>query len=75
MFLVTIHFGFLAKIVDIKIAYLSGELEGYIYVESLQGMSGIGKDGSMVLNSAFMAVHATWPYCKEALEFLKKLQC
>ena len=45
-----IHFGFLAKIVDVETAILYRDLEDEIYMECPQGMSNIGKDDCVISN-------------------------
>ena len=39
-----IHFGFAAKVVDVKKALLYGELEGEVYMECSPKIEVIGKD-------------------------------
>ena len=41
LLLMILHFGYLAKIVNIEIAFLYGDLEEELYMECLQGMSDI----------------------------------
>ena len=45
-----LHFGFLAKIVDVDTAFLYGDLKEEIYMESPQGMNNVKKDGCIILN-------------------------
>ena len=40
-----IHFGFLAKIVNVETVFLFGYLEEEIYMECPQGMTDLNKDG------------------------------
>ena len=44
LLLMIIHFGFLAKIVDVGTAFVCGNLEEEMYMECSQGMSNVSKD-------------------------------
>ena len=56
LLLMVLHFGYLAKIVDLETAFLYGDLEEEIYMECPQGMSNVKKDDCVILNSASMAL-------------------
>ena len=72
LLLVVIHFGYLAKIVDVETAFLYGNLEEEIYMECPQGMSNMGKDGCIILNKCIYGlVQAAQQYYKKAVEILK----
>ena len=43
MLLMVLHFGYLAKIVNVKTTFLYGDLEEEIYMECLQGMADVKK--------------------------------
>ena len=74
LLLVVIHFGYLAKIVDVETAFLYGNLEEEIYMECPQGMSNMGKDGCIILNKCIYGlVQAAQQYYKKAVKILKKL--
>ena len=44
-----VYFGLVAKVVNIKIAFLNGEIEGEIYMECPPGMKYAGKDHCLIL--------------------------
>ena len=48
LLLMVLHFGYLAKIVDVKTAFLYGDLEEEIYMECPQGMAGTKKDDCII---------------------------
>ena len=67
-----LHFGYLAKIVDIETTFLHRDLEEEIYVECPQDMSNIKKDACIILNKCiFSHVQAVWQYYKKAIENFK----
>ena len=67
-----LHFGYLAKIVDIETTFLYGDLKEEIYMECPQGMSNVKKDDCIILNKCIYGlVQATWQYFKKAVENLK----
>ena len=45
-----INFGFLAKIVDVKTAFLYGDLEEEIYMECPQGTLNVANNDCIILN-------------------------
>ena len=72
LLLVVLHFGYLAKIVDVKIAFFYGDLEEEIYMECPQGMSNVKKDGCITLNKCIYGlVQAVCQYYKKAIKILK----
>ena len=48
MLLMVLHFGYLAKIVDVETAFLYGDLKEEIYMECLQGMMDVKKDDCII---------------------------
>ena len=67
-----IHFGFLAKIVDVKTAFLYGELEEKIYMECPQDTLNISKDDCIILNKCMHGLaQAARQYYKKANEISK----
>ena len=70
-----IHFGFLAKIVNVENAFLYGDLDKEIYMEFSQGISDVGKDNCIILNKSIYDIfQAAWQYYKKAVKILKKLR-
>ena len=60
--------------VDIKTAFLYGDLEEEIYMECPQGMSDIGKDDCIIFNKCIYGlVQAARQYYKKAVKILKNL--
>ena len=51
-----LHFGYLAKIVNIETASLYGDLKEEIYMECLQGMADVKKEDFVILNNFSMAL-------------------
>ena len=45
-----IHFGYLAKVINVKTAFLYGDLEEEIYMECHKAMSNMRKDDYIILN-------------------------
>ena len=68
-----IHFVYLTKIVNVKTAFLYGELEEEIYMECPQGMSDIGKNDCIILNKCIYVVQVARRHYKNAVKFLKNL--
>ena len=67
-----LHFGYLAKIVDVETAFLYGDLEEVIYLECPQGMSDITKVNCIILNKCiYSLVQEFCQYYKKAVEILK----
>ena len=50
LLLIVLHFGYLAKIVDVETVFLYVDLEVEIYMECPQGMPDITKDECIILN-------------------------
>ena len=72
LLLMILHFGYSAKIVDIEMAFLYGDLKEEIYMECPQGMAHIKKDDSIILNKCIYGlVEAARQYYKKAMEILK----
>ena len=66
--LMVLHFGYVAKIVDVETAFLYGDLEEEIYMECPQGMSNVTKDNCIILNKCIYGfVQAACQYYKEAV--------
>ena len=63
-----IHFGFLAKVVDVKTVFLYGYLEEEIYIECPPGMRNITKYDCIIFEkSIFSLVQAARQYNKKAI--------
>ena len=72
LLLMILHFGYLAKIVDIETAFLYGDLEEKIYMECPQGMDDVKKDDCIILNRCIHGlVQAAHQYYKNAAEILR----
>ena len=72
LLLIVLHFGYLAKIVDVKTAFLYGDLEEEIYMECPQGMKGVKKDDCIILKKCIYGlIQAARQYYKKAVEILK----
>ena len=72
LLLMVLHFGYSAKIVDIKTAFLFGDLKEEIYMECPQGMANVKKDDCIILNKCIYGlVEAAHQYYKKAIEILK----
>ena len=68
-----IHFGFLAKIVNVETAFLYGDMEEEIYIKHPQGMSNVGKDDCIILHKGIDGlVQVARQYYKEVVKILKK---
>ena len=66
--------GFLAKIAEIKTAWLYRDLEGKIYMECPQDMTNMSKVVCIILNKCISGlIKATRQYYKKAIEILKKV--
>ena len=50
LLLMVLHYGYWAKIANIKTAFLHGDLEEEIYMECPQGMTHAKKDDCVILN-------------------------
>ena len=48
LLLIVVHFGYSARIVNIKTAFLYGDLKEEIYMECPQGMAGVKKDDCII---------------------------
>ena len=69
LLLLVLHFGYLAKVVDIETAFLYGDLEEDIYMECPQGMADVKKDDSIILNTyVYGLVQAACQYYKKVVE-------
>ena len=67
-----LHFGYLAKIVNIETAFLYGDLKEKNYMECSQGMHDVKKDDCIILNKCIYGlVQAAWQYYKKAVEIVK----
>ena len=67
-----LHFGYSAKIVDVKTAFLYGDLKEEIYMECPQGMKDVKRDDCIILKKCIYGlVQAAWQYYKKAVESLK----
>ena len=53
LLLMMIHFGYLAKIVNVEIAFLYGDIEEEIYMECPKGMKNVVKDDCVISNKCF----------------------
>ena len=60
-----IHFGFLAKIVNVETAFLYGDLKEKIYKECPQGVLNVGKDD--ILNKCIYGI------VQESRQYYKRL--
>ena len=66
-----LHFGYLAKIVNVEKAFLYGDLEEEIYPECPQSMSDIKIDDCIIFNKCIYGlVQTAWQYYK-AIKILK----
>ena len=73
LLLMIFHFGLLAKVVDVKTAFLYGDLEEEVYMECPQGMSNSSKDDCIILNKCIYGlVQAARWYYKRIVKILKK---
>ena len=71
--LTMIHFGYLAKVIDVKTALLYGDLEEKIYTECSHGMRNVTKDDCIILEkSIYSLVQAARQSNKKAIQILKK---
>ena len=57
LLLIMIHFGLLAKEVNVETAFLYGELEDEIYMECPTGMEGIRKNDCIIFGQVYL-----WPH-------------
>ena len=74
LLLMVIHFGYLAKIIDVETTFLYGDLKEENYMECPQGMSEVGQDNCIIWTTWFYGlVQATRWYYIKAVEILKKL--
>ena len=72
LLLMVLHFGYLAKIVDMETAFLYRDLKEEIYVECPQGMSDIKMDDCVILNKhIYGLVQAAQQNYMKAVEILK----
>ena len=72
--LMIIHFGHSAEIVNVKTAFLYGDLNEEIYTECSQGLSDVGKDDCIILNKCIYGlVQAARQYYKKAVGILNNL--
>ena len=72
LLLMVLHFGYLAKIINVETTFLHGDLEEEIFMECPQGMSNIKKDNYIILNKCIYGlVQVAWQYYKKAIEILK----
>ena len=66
-----LHFGYLAKIIDVETAFLYGDLEEEICMKCLQGMSNVKKDNYIILNKCIYGiVPVACQYYTKAVEIL-----
>ena len=73
LLLIVIHFGFSAKIVKVKTAFLYENLEEDIYVKWPQGMTNVSIDDSVIWNQCIYGlIQAARKYYKKAIEIFKK---
>ena len=73
LLLMVLHFGYLAKIVNIETS-LYRDMEEEIYMECSQGMSNMQKDNCVILNKwTYGLVQAARKYYKNAFKILMKL--
>ena len=72
MLLLVLHFGYSANIVNVKTAFLYGDLEEEIYMECPQGMKDVKKDDCIILKKCIYGlVQAAQQYYKKAVEILR----
>ena len=70
--LMFLHLGYTAKIVDVKTAFLYGDLKEEIYMECPQGMADVKKDDCIILKKCIYGlIQAARQYYKKAVEILK----
>ena len=69
-----IYFGLEAKIVDVEMAFLYGELEEEIYMKCPQGMQDATKDDVLLLTACiYGSVQAARQYYKKVVKILKEI--
>ena len=74
LLLMVLHFGYLAKIVDIETALLHGDLKEEIYMECPQGMSDVKKHDCVILNKCIYGfVQAACQYYEKVCGNLEEL--
>ena len=67
-----LHYGYMAKIVNIKTAFLYGDLDEEIYMECPQGMAAVKKDDCIIFKKCIYGlVQAAQQHYKKAMEILK----
>jgi len=74
LLLAMLLFGLEAKIVDVETAFLYGELEEEIFMESPPGMPGTTNDDALLLNKCIYGlVQAARQYHKKMVTILKQI--
>ena len=72
LLLMVLPFGYSAKVVDVKTAFLYGDLEEEIFMECPRRMSDVKKDDCIILDKCiYSLVQAACQYYKKAVKILK----
>ena len=74
LLLIFIKFGLSTKTVNVKTAFLHGELEEEIYMDCSSVMKNVSKNDYIILRKyIYSLAQSTWQYNKKIIEILKKV--